>query len=85
MAFLRIALGLLRDAAAISAGSRPEGLIHGDLIPELRELAESQSSTVWPDCIDKMLELIRKIRSNMNTELVLGNYFLALSTGEVEQ
>lgn len=78
IAFVRIFLGLLRDAGVLNAGGSSGNLIHGDISDELESIAKRRTPAFWHASIDMTLELIRKIRANMNAELILGNYFLAL-------
>jgi len=82
IAFVRICLGLLRDAAVLNSGGSFENLIHGDVGTEIQSMARLRPSRFWPLKIELTLDLVRKIRANLNTELVLGNYFPALQDEE---
>jgi len=77
--FIRVLLGLIRDSAVIAVGGSPEILIHGDLSDEIAALAEARPKEAWPLYIDKTQDLIRKIERNLNVDLVLNNYLLALT------
>lgn len=80
--FMRICLGILRDLAVLSAGGTGEGLIHSDKLEDLVRIAQTRDRDFWSDRIDSTLDVVRKIRSNLNIGLVLTNYFLELTEGK---
>jgi len=79
LVFIKICLGLIRDAAVTAAGGTPEVLIHGDLSDQIAALAKQRPQEKWPLYIDKTQDLVRKIDRNLNVDLVLNNYLLALT------